>query len=269
MVFFVGPLMSGENYKHKLGILRCGNAACNSGNQVSYLDLALDRGFIDAALPADGKPLILTTQNIDFVANRLTTFKCQDSACSNVVQGFSLAAPTNHFFGEGSVALDNFGRSRLYVNLRNQSDWTNIQHTLMSCTNSNCTSVVQKPITNIYSAGMSLVAKGTAGAPKMFNLNYLNSPSLYTLESRQCVDGRRCNDMTIGSIPTGLTGVHHWDAAQFNGNPAFAFFNFTDSTLYYRSCTDPYCSAFGPNVIIDASTPTKSVYGHNVNLLKQ
>jgi len=267
IIFFLGPRVNTQPVTYKLGILKCGDSLCQNNNETRFLDLGLNLGFIDAALPPDGKPLILTTTNVNYTTNRLTTLKCTDTACTNVEQGLGLQAPNNYLYGEGSLTVDSGGRGRIYTNLKNSSEWTNIQHTLMYCTNLLCTSVVQKAVTNIYSAGLSIMSNGMNNLPLLFNLNYASSVNQFTFESRQCM-GRRCENLTVGSSATGLSGINSWDTTRILGKPVFTFFNSANSALYIKSCTDSLCSGSTPNIMLDISTTEYAVFGTKAKILR-
>lgn len=75
------PIIAYQNYNNsnKLVVLKCGSAACDSGNQITTLPTALIGYMMSITIAPDGIPVIASRKEVD---NQLSYTRCGDTSCS-------------------------------------------------------------------------------------------------------------------------------------------------------------------------------------------
>jgi predicted regulator of Ras-like GTPase activity (Roadblock/LC7/MglB family) len=214
-----------------LSVVKCGNAACSSGNTTTDIDTTPDVGqFSSIAIGSDGFPII---SYYDSTSDNLKVTKCGDAACSS---------------GNTTTAVDSTGDVGRYTSIAigtdglaiiSYYDVTNTDLKALKCGNAACSSgnTTTTVHTSVQTVGLyTSIAIGADGLPVISYYNF-NATQLYLAKcgNAACSSG----NATVAVVSN---GEHTSLAIGADGFPVISHYDPTNFNLEVAKCVDAACS---------------------------
>ena len=246
-------------------MVKCGNAACSSGNTFTTVDSVNDVGYyISITLGADNFPVISYQDNTNL---DLKVVKCGNAACSS---GNTLTTvdSTGDVGYDISITLgaDNFP-------VISHLDYTNLDLKVAKCGNAACSS--GNTLTTVDSTGnVGSHTSITLGADNFPVISYHDGTNL-DLKVVKCGNAACSSGNTLTTVDsTGDVGHHTSITLGADNFPVISYRDNTDGDLEVLKCADATCASSGGNSIAATglmSVPYQNSFrkGYFANLLCQ
>jgi len=225
-------------------VLKCGNAACSSGNTVTMVDNSFGVDYTSIAIGADGLPVIAVndTTNLD-----LKVVKCGNAACSS---------------GNTVSTIDSTGDKGSYLSMTINSDGlpiisyydeTDDDLEVAKCGNAACSS--GNTLTTVASSNSSgqytSIKLGADGLP-IISWHYATGVDLYATHcgNLACSSG---NTTTV-IFATSDVGTFTSLAILPNGVPFISYHDATNGDLRTAFCDDLACVNSSNNIMDSTGT---------------
>lgn len=219
-----------------LKLVRCGNAACSSGNTVRTLDSGQTDNvgiYASVAINGSGNPVVAYyTEPFDI----LKVLVCGDATCNAYGDQNVDTTPITGLYT--SLALDASGFAVV-----SYYDQSNADLKVVHCGDANCTS--GNTITTVDGAPAEVgkhtsLALDTSGFPVVSYYDETNGD----LKVVHCGDANCTSGNTIATPDaTGTVGQYTSLALDGAGNPVVSYYNVTGTALKVLHCGDATCTA--------------------------
>ncbi len=296
---------SGNNNNDILYIVRCGNAACSSGNSSPVaIDSLHGKGYQDIAIGSDGLPVI------SYGYGGIDIIKCGNTACnSGNTTTLSVASGLEH-----AIKVDSSGLPFLSVYNSTNGDLLAVSCGTKTCASGNTTTTIDnsssiigkynsvaipsddKPVISYYDAqnGNLRIAKcsnttctsatkttldstgsvgyytsvvvGTSGQPVISYYDLTNGDlKVYQCSNSTCTSGSAASIDTTNDV-----GQYTSIVLPSDGQPFISYYDNTSANLRTVKCSDASCSGAGTALsgvdLGNVSTQFRSVYFTTLNL---
>lgn len=218
-----------------LKVIKCGNAACSSGNTITTIDNSGSVGrFTDIALGTDNFPVI---SYHDSTNGDLKVAKCGNAACSsgNTVTTIDSSSTIVGKHTSLAIGTDGFPVISYY-------DETNTNLKVMKCGNAACSSLNSS--TTADSTGdigeYTSLAIGTDGFPVISYYDNTND-DLKVLKCGNAACTSSNSTTTLDS--TDSVGLYTSLAIGTDGFPVVAYYDNTGANLRFLKCSNTACTA--------------------------
>lgn len=223
-----------DDEANSLRFVKCGNAACSTGNQTSTL-IASGRPATYSVVraPLDGRPIVAYL-DINLSVGSLKLLKCGNSSCTS---------------GNTVVAVDNTGDVGYYVSMVVPADnrplivyydRANQKLKTVKCGDTSCSN--NNVITTLDSAGsvgqFSSVALAVDQNPIVSYFDYTN----WRLKVAKCGNSACTRGNTISVVDdNGDVGLHTSIVVPPDGLPAIFYYDSTNTNLKMLKCSNAWC----------------------------
>jgi prepilin-type N-terminal cleavage/methylation domain-containing protein len=235
-----------------LKFIKCGNAACNSGNTVRTLGSAgpspsnLQAGYMyrtSIQRGADDFPIIAYA-NTDIISN-LFVADCSDATCSSVA-----LYEVDGDYGAGLYADMIVGTNgRPVISYYHEG----YDFKILACNTTTCNSgytIAYNDLVDEYSNGTS-IALGSDGLP-FVAFNFTGANSLY---AKKCANANCFSySSNFSTIIDGVSGIYSDITMNGNGFPVISYYDSAADNLKLRNCVGPRCDSAGDSTVTLDST---------------
>ncbi len=216
-----------------LKYLKCGNAACNSGNTIVSLDSANSVGsYASIAKGADGFPVISYS---DSVNADLKVIKCGDVLCStgNAITAVDTVNSVGYYL---SIVVPADGLPFIVEYTSSGGDTKVVKCGNAACSSGNTLTVVDSVGTTGSFASVALAADGL---PMLSYYDTTNTNLKYLkCGNAACTSGNTTKTLDVKDI----TGQYTAIARGADGFPVITYYDATAADLNFLKCTDAVCT---------------------------
>jgi hypothetical protein len=228
-----------------LKVVKCGNAACSSGNTITNVDSTNNVGrHTDISIGTDGFPII---SYHDTTNGDLKVVKCGNAACSSGNTITTIDSSSTEIGTFTSLAIGTDG-----LPVISYFDVTNGNLKVMKCGNAACSSGNSSTTPDsVGNVGLyTSLAVGTDGFPVISYFNGTNAG----LKVVKCGDSACTTGNTITTLDsTNGAGLFTSLAIGADGMPVVAYYNGTSSDLMFLKCTNLNCTSGSTTTVQAAS----------------
>ena len=209
-----------------LKVVKCGNAACSSGNTLTTVDSGGDVGsFKSITIGTDGLPVISYS---DFTNFDLKVAHCGNAACSsgNTLTTVDSGGDVGSF---NSITIGTDG-----LPVISYRDNTNFALKVAHCGNAACSS--GNTLTTVDSGSFTSITIGTDGLPV---ISYRDSTN-QALKVVKCGNAT-CSLGTITAVDSGDVGWCTSITIGTDGLPVISYYDQSNADLKVAKCANPFC----------------------------
>jgi hypothetical protein len=223
-----------DNTKGDLKVVKCGNAACSSGNIITSVDATGYVGLYSSiTIGSDGLPVISYHDN---TKGDLKVVKCGNAACSsgNIITSVDATG----FVGEyTSITIGSDGLPVISYH----DSYPNYNLKVVKCGNAACSSgnIITSVDTTDYVGLYSSITIGSDGLPV---ISYFDSYPNYNLKVVKCGNAACSSGNTITSVDTtDYVGEYSSITIGSDGLPVISYFDNTKGDLKVVKCGSDRC----------------------------
>ncbi|TAG03151.1 MAG: hypothetical protein EAZ43_07180 [Betaproteobacteria bacterium] len=226
-------------------VLKCGNAACTSGNTDSSLEAIgpFDSNVsVAVAIAADNLPIVSYHHLLD---SSLKVARCGNASCSSgntITTVDNTAGIVGRF---SSVVIPSDGRPAI-----SYTDSTNGAVKVVKCGNATCSNGNAFSVVDAVSASFTSIAVSADGFPVIAYRDNTN----VRLKVAKCADANcTTSSKFVVDDTTASVGSYPSIAVPADGRPIISYQDFTNRQLKVARCGNAACSASNVRTIIDAA----------------
>jgi len=234
-----------------LKVVKCGNAACSSGNTTTTIDSTGDVGTASSiAIGADGFPVISYDGT---TANRLKVAKCANAACTGSATITAVDTVTMTFGrAPSSIVVPSDGLPVISYYYTDTADLRVLKCGNASCSSGNTITTVDATNNN---GDYSSIAIGNDGLPIVSYYENVGADLRVTkCGNASCSSG---NTTTVVDS-TGNLGRYTSIVVPADGLPVISYFEFNAQTLKVAKCANAACSGSATITTVDSTSFTGS-----------
>jgi hypothetical protein len=223
-------------------VLKCGNAACTSGNTDSLLEITgVAAPEISVAIPADNLPIISYHRALD---SSLRLAKCGNASCSsgNTITTVDSAGTVGRY---SSVVIPPDGRPAI-----SYADTTNSTLKMVKCGNAACANGNAFSVVDTVGAAYTSIALGADGFPVIAYFDGINA----RLKVAKCADAScTASSKSVVDDTASAVGVYASIAVPADGRPIISYQDFTNLQLKVARCGNAACSSATVRTVVDST----------------
>lgn len=217
-----------------LKALKCGNAACSSGNTITTVDSAGDTGWYPSvAIASSGYPVISFFDDTPLLHKLLV---CGNAACSSGNVLNTVAGQSGQPGYQSSMAIPSDGLPIIaYFNVL-PAAFQIVKCGNTSCTSGNTVTTLDSGVTSVYSPSLKIGSDGFAV------MSYYDASNA-DLKVLHCTNAT-CSSNTYATVDsTGDVGSWHGLAIGSDGYPIIGYYDATNQYPKIAKCSDVACSS--------------------------
>jgi len=223
-----------DNTNFYLKVLKCGNAACSSGNTITSVDTTGNVGrYTSITIGTDGLPVV---SYYDFTNNDLKVLKCGNAACSSG-NAITSVDTTGYVGRHTSIAIGTDGLPIVSYRTIDSFDLK-----VLKCGNAACSS--GNTITTVDTTGnvghYTSIRIGTDGLPVVSYYDHTNGD----LKVLKCGNAACSSGNTITTVDTeGDVGYFTSITIGTDGLPVVSYYDYVNEDLKVLKCGNAACSS--------------------------